>query len=477
MPSQQLPNTIEDLLNLVSSTETSLDQVTKQLLPILRQLPNSFFTGEHTRDPLDLLNATRNSLVYAYFLDARCRVDRPDVPRLLGRIFEFLDKFDQQQMQLAPEKCTLSIRMVDSITITKILKKILITVLATVQDLSKLATQYGNSIIIFKPLANTIIKFAPSRNHLTNLHQFFLKECLLSKVYTQALPILDQDITEIEPQLTGINYLDHLLYHYYGGMVYIGLKNYDRALYFFRLVISAPAAVTSAVQLEAYKKYALVSLYLYGKIVSLPKYTSGVVIRAVKNYCQPYQDFAAAFESLNVKRVRNELQKCADVFKRDKNLGLAKQSMEAIFRQKIQQLTQTYLTLSLADIADTVGLEGPNASLIAEDYILRMIETREIFATISHSHQNGMVSFHDNPDRYNTSLTITKIEAHIAQAAAVNQRVLKTDHLIACSKEYLSKQHLALSGGMPGGLGLTDEADFYGSGNCEPFIDEGRFYG
>ncbi|CAG8475167.1 6505_t:CDS:10 [Ambispora gerdemannii] len=456
MPSQQLPNTIEDLLNSFSHTDATSDQVTKQLLPILRQLPSTFFTqwiGDH-RDPLDSLNVTRNSLVYAYILDARCRVDRPEVPRLLSRIFEFLDKFDQQQMQHAPEK-----------------------LLAIAQDLSKLATQFGNNIITFKPLANTIIKFAPSRNHLTNLHQFFLKECLLSKFYTQALPILEQDITEIEHQLMGINYLDHLLYHYYGGMVYIGLKNYDRALYFFRLVISAPAVVTSAVQLEAYKKYVLVSLYLYGKIIPLPKYTSGVVIRAVKNYCQPYQDFAAAFESLNVKRVRNELQKCTDIFKKDKNLGLARQSLEAIFRQKIQQLTQTYLTLSLADIADAVGLEGPNASSIAEDYILRMIETREIFATISHSHQNGMVSFQDNPDRYNTSLTITKIEEHIAQAASVNQRVIKTDHLVACSKEYLSKQHLALSGGMPGGLGLADEADFLGSGNYEPFIDEGRFFG
>ncbi|KAG9292338.1 hypothetical protein G9A89_000594, partial [Geosiphon pyriformis] len=277
---------------------------------------------------------------------------------------------------------------------------------------------------------------------------------------------------------TGITYTDHLLYHYYGGMIYIGLKNYERALYFFQLAISAPSAATSAIQIESYKKYVLVSLLLNGKIFPLPKYTAVAVFRSVKNHCQAYQDFATAFESLNVKRVRNELQKCSDTFKKDKNLGLAKQTLDAIYRQKIQQLTQTYLTLSLTDIAETVGLEGSNAPKIAEEYVLRMIESREIFATISHSHQNGMVCFHDNPDRFNTSLTVSKLEEQIAQAAAVTQHVIKTDHLVGCSKEYLSKQHLGLSGGgIPGGLGPADEGDFLGSGAYEPFIDEGRFFG
>ncbi|CAG8843826.1 26754_t:CDS:2, partial [Racocetra persica] len=86
------------------------------------------------------------------------------------------------------------------------------------------------SIISIKPLTHALQKYSPSANHLTNLHQFLIKECLLTKCYRQALPILDNDITEIETS-----------------------------------VISAPAIVTSQVQAEAYKKFSLVSLLLHGK--------------------------------------------------------------------------------------------------------------------------------------------------------------------------------------------------------------------
>lgn len=57
-----------------------------------------------------------------------------------------------------------------------------------------------------------------------------------------------------------------LLYYYYGGMIYTAVKNYDRALYFFEVVITTPAMAVSHVMLEAYKKYILVSLILYGKV-------------------------------------------------------------------------------------------------------------------------------------------------------------------------------------------------------------------
>ncbi|CAG8715294.1 11634_t:CDS:10, partial [Funneliformis mosseae] len=233
--------------------------------------------------------------------------------------------------------------------------------------------------------------------------------------------------------------------------------------------------VTSQIQIEAYKKFSLVSLLLLGKIAPLPKYTASVVYRSAKNQCQAYQDYASAFESLNVKRLRNEFTKWTDIFRKDKNLGLAKQTLSAIYRRNIQQLTQTYLTLSLADIADAVGLEGRDAPKIAENYVLRMIESREIFATISHSHQNGMVSFHDNPDRYDTSLTITQLEEQINKSTTVSERVIKTDRLVGCSKEYLTKsQHMLTTGGaIPGGLGPGDDPDFLGgSGGFEHFIDD-----
>lgn len=49
-------------------------------------------------------------------------------------------------------------------------------------------------------------------------------------------------------------------------MIYTAVKKFDRALYFYETVISTPAMAVSHVMLEAYKKYILVSLILYGKV-------------------------------------------------------------------------------------------------------------------------------------------------------------------------------------------------------------------
>lgn len=52
-------------------------------------------------------------------------------------------------------------------------------------------------------------------------------------------------------------------------MIYAAVKNYDRALYMFEVVISTPALAVSHIMLEAYKKYILISLILHGKVIYL----------------------------------------------------------------------------------------------------------------------------------------------------------------------------------------------------------------
>ncbi|CAG8532331.1 11888_t:CDS:10 [Rhizophagus irregularis] len=454
MPNQNLPANVDELLQFISMNVNS-DGYDKQLAPVLKQIPPQYYlqSTSDNRDPLDLLDQTIFSLPYTYFLAARCQADRPNTARLIQYILQFLTVFDANQVRLIPDKF-----------------------LQVAQGLCRLATLYGNgnSVIAIKPLANAIQRYALTPNHLTNLHQMFVKECLLLKCYKQALPILQNDITEIDVQYGDFLYRSFAISLLWRDDLY-RIKELRTCPLFLK---TAPANVTSQIQIEAYKKFTLVSLLLHGKIAQLPKYTANVVFRSVKNQCQAYQDYASAFESLNVKRLRNEFNKWTDAFRKDKNLGLAKQTLDAIYRRNIQQLTQTYLTLSLADIADAVGLEGHDAPKMAESYVLRMIESREIFATISHSHQNGMVSFHDNPDRYDTSLTITQLEEQINKATTVSERVIKTDRIVGCSKEYLQKsQHILAGGAIPGGLGPGDDPDFLGGGGgYENFIDDGKYF-
>ncbi|CAG8811371.1 12164_t:CDS:2, partial [Dentiscutata erythropus] len=177
MPIQQV-GTVDELIEaLLNHTEDRAEFIAKHISPILRQLQQQFFLQNtaDNRDPLERLDPSLYSVPYAYFLVARCNVERPDVVNLLTYILEFLRSFDPNQIRLTPEKF-----------------------LQVAQGLCRIANLYGNNIISIKPLTHALQRYSPSANHLTNLHQFFIKECLLTKCYRQALPILDHDITEID---------------------------------------------------------------------------------------------------------------------------------------------------------------------------------------------------------------------------------------------------------------------------------------
>lgn len=153
-------------------------------------------------------------------------------------------------------------------------------------------------------------------------------------------------------------------------MVYIGLKQFRKAQDFFVQAISAPAQAVSAVVIESHRKYVLVSLLLDGQVTPLPKYTSSLVLRHVKSTNQSYNEFAKAFQTHKQDVLRESFTKCLPDFTRDKNTGLASQVVESLYRRNILRLTQTYVTLSLADIATSVQLPGPR---YAEEYLLRMV--------------------------------------------------------------------------------------------------------
>lgn len=155
-------------------------------------------------------------------------------------------------------------------------------------------------------------------------------------------------------------------------MIYTAVKNLDRALYFFEVVVTTPAMAVSHIMLEAYKKYILVSLILHGKVQNIPKYTSQVVGRFMKPLSQPYHDLAVAYGTNNSEELRTTVTRYGDTFTRDQNMGLVKQVVSSLYKKNIQRLTKTFLTLSLTDVASRVQLPGPAD---AERYILNMVIT------------------------------------------------------------------------------------------------------
>lgn len=64
-----------------------------------------------------------------------------------------------------------------------------------------------------------------------------------------------------------LDYRDHLTYFLYGAMIFMGLKKWKRALHFLEIVIMSPVVNNiSKIQMDAYKKWVLVSLLYKGHV-------------------------------------------------------------------------------------------------------------------------------------------------------------------------------------------------------------------
>jgi len=248
--------------------------------------------------------------------------------------------------------------------------------------------------------------------------------------------------------------VDTRLYFYYGGICYVGMKKYAKALEFFEAVISAPALVISAIMVEAYKKYVLVALCHKGELGHLPRYTNSSLVRLFKQLCPGYEEFTNSFSTRSVEDLHKVAENHAEHFIKDGNMGLVKQAIQALYRQNIQRLTKTYITLSLQNITEQVGL--PNAGE-TERRVFRMIQNEEVFATVNQ--KDGMVEFFENPEQFNNNKTLVYLDKQIHDSISLTRVVNKIDEEISLDTKYLQKILQAERGPnrWPGGEGTEDE--------------------
>lgn len=88
-----------------------------------------------------------------------------------------------------------------------------------------------------RTLKIAITKLRPNSESLTALHADFLQICLLAKDYRAALSVLADEILALaHPDSYNLKPTDVLRYFYYGGMIYIGIKDFIKALEFFKMV-------------------------------------------------------------------------------------------------------------------------------------------------------------------------------------------------------------------------------------------------
>lgn len=254
-------------------------------------------------------------------------------------------------------------------------------------------------------MLTAIRKFRSSTEHLTALHPEFLLLCLLAKSYKTGHSILEEDIFEVDQPN------DLFLYCYYGGMICIGQKHFQKALELLHNVVTAPMFAVNAIAVEAYKKYILVSLILHGQFsTSLPKYSSSAAQRNLRSLCQLYFDMENSYSNGKFGDLETYVQSNKER-EHDNNLGLVKQ-----------------------DIANTVQLSSVRE---AEMHVLQMIQDGEIYAAINQ--KDGMVRFLEDPEQYKTIEMIERIDSSIQRLMIPSKKITLMDELMSCDPLYLSK--------------------------------------
>ncbi|KAJ3276067.1 hypothetical protein HDV01_006237 [Terramyces sp. JEL0728] len=265
---------------------------------------------------------------------------------------------------------------------------------------------------------------------LTLASDLAVRLCLESKRYQLATKLLDLPITFLSEEYA-VDASNFLFYYYYGGMIYLGLKQYDRAVEFFSVTLYVPGTVVSQVQIEAVKKLHLISLINNIPNV-LPKQLSVAMQKAVATSTTPYSAFADAFKSGHAERLQHAFTEHSQTFALDGNLGLAKQCLDGFVSWRIIQLTKTYITLSLTDIERQIGSTTFIQQLSIQQKLVKMIKNGQINAKIDA--KQGIVRFIVQ----HHTLPQNDLDNQLQMIMKLGNQVVQFDKQVGKSKQYLS---------------------------------------
>ncbi|KAF9078791.1 hypothetical protein BDP27DRAFT_1281595, partial [Rhodocollybia butyracea] len=332
------------------------------------------------QDPLSVLDLRNNTLGVLYILSARINmsmnassgVQRP--PWAL--VAQFAQIFIPEQARLAPERMVM-----------------------LAKGSMRLAEEQGNRKLAIPVLYSIATRLAATPGTLTPIHPLLLLVCLQTKHITPEISrlLIEHPIEDV--YLFPVAYPEHLLtpndniaYHYLGGIILTKTEHYTTALDYFETAITSPGASgapPTGLQLEALKKLRLVQCIALGGPQTLPKYASPILLRIFKS--SPYQNLINAFPGSPSHRLKQLIAKDRELYMAEFNLGLVERLAKEAPKWIVKRLTETYVTLGLAEIGKYVGIENEGQ---VRTLVLSMIESKTILATISDS---GIVTFHDAP--------------------------------------------------------------------------------
>uniref|UniRef100_A0A6B2L555 COP9 signalosome complex subunit 3 n=1 Tax=Arcella intermedia TaxID=1963864 RepID=A0A6B2L555_9EUKA len=395
------------IVNLSGDSNDLLKQLQTELTKNNEIITKNLNSIDNTISSLDI---TKHSLGILHLLSTKATTGSWDAETFIHQVLSFIHQCTVRQIRMDPKRFrTICFK------------------------LTELCRESKQSIRAVQALRVAINKIG-SGEHITPQHWMFVQSCILAKAYKAALPILDRFVFKIDPELTGVESVDTRLYFYYGGICFIGMKDFKKAIEYLEVVISAPATVVSSIMLEAYKKYLLVCLCHKGEVPSLPKYTNSGLQRIFKQMCTGYDEFVTSYQTHSIEDLHKVASNNGETFAKDGNLGLVKQAISALTKQNIQRLTKTFLTLSLQNITEQVALTDV---METENLIFGMIQRGEIFAKINQ--KDGMVEFLEDPQNYSNPQTLQYLDEQLHATLNISELVQKIHEDISLDQRYVQK--------------------------------------
>lgn len=216
------------------------------------------------------------------------------------------------------------------------------------------------SLALILPLRHACEQLQAGPETVAPLHTDYLALCIHAKAYDAALFFDGPGCvakTHYEAQKNCLSAADVLCKHYYLAVIYIARRCYARALQQCRLALAVPSTTLCDVAVAVYRKYILVSLLHTGSPPSQLKISSYAAGR-LRSYATEYSDLAKAYTGAKFDDLHKLVASHKKTFEEDSNGGLVRLIVASLPRRAIVNLTSSFVTLSLEEVASRARLSG-----------------------------------------------------------------------------------------------------------------------
>mmetsp|Transcript_33653 Transcript_33653/g.94681 ORF Transcript_33653/g.94681 Transcript_33653/m.94681 type:complete len:422 (+) Transcript_33653:148-1413(+) len=410
----------EDILHLISShvdpsTSRKLHEVLSQNVTVLQLI------GDRFEEILCTLDVAVHTLGYVHILHGTVLQLKGNPPprTFLGFVESLVQNGNTDQLRIAVQQfCGVMEKYAD-------------------------AYMESGAIRSVPCLREGILRIQKSEAALTPLHALVLRAFIRTVHYKEAIAYLgDGVLFEIDHSLT-FQPDKLLLFFYYSACVYIGVKNFSKALQFLSLVFYVPGNGASTISVEAYKKYVLVSLLLNGKYVALSFGNGKGVQREVRHLCAEYHEIEADAKSMIWDNLEKKYKGCLS---RDGNYGLFKQVIVALKMHRVKRLQDTFITLSRQEVSARANIPEEEV----EGLLVRMVKSGHVRVKLDH--KTDMVRFESNDCGEDTGAVVATLAKEVERSMEYTRKLRKLADGLACSQPYLDAKVKAAAskGSFPG---------------------------